>query len=93
MHKSSYPKAPLFLPPPDPSVPFHQAGPLSVLRAHSIKGSPHGSRNPYRASYYVYVFGTVPEIQVTEMKSTFFPLRVQSSGGSQANKKQVNNTG
>lgn len=64
-----------YLPPLYPSIPFHQACPLDVLRAHSIKGPPQHSRNPYRASDYAYVFGTVPEVQVTEMKSTFFSLK------------------
>lgn len=61
-----------------PSVPFHQACPLGVLRAHSIKEPPGHSRNPYIAFYHV--FGTMAEVGVTEIKSTFFPLRVQSSG-------------
>lgn len=64
---------PLFfhLSPVYPSVLFHQFCPLDMLRAHSIKESPSYSRNPYRVSHYG--FGTVPNVRVSEMKSTFFP--------------------
>lgn len=55
-----------------PSIPFHKACPLDVLRAHSIKEPLSHTRNPYRASHYV--FGTMLDAGITEVKNPFFFL-------------------